>query len=245
MSRFAWAALAAAALLCLYTATAQASVIVQGTRVIFPAGQGETTVQLTNDGDKPQVVQSWIDTGNPKSTPDTVNTPFLITPPVFRMEPHTGQSLRIAYVQGAQTLPRDRETVFWLNVLAIPPKPGERFKGKNTLQVAIRTRLKLFYRPPDLPGSVLEAPGKLTFQAAGNPSDPALQVHNPTPYYITIMSVARSKKKPSFLAKPGMVAPFESLRLSLKGSAPSRGDSIVFTTLNDFGAATVHKGQIE
>ena len=118
MKPFNLAAGAAAILLCLCAASAvRASVVIGGTRVVFPARQGEATVRLTNENDYATLVEAWIDSGDIKSTPNSANSPFLITPPLFRMDPHKDQSLRIIYTQGSQPLPADRESLFWLNVL--------------------------------------------------------------------------------------------------------------------------------
>jgi P pilus assembly chaperone PapD len=72
--------------LCLVAPQAQANVLIGGTRVIFPAKDGEVTVRLTNENDHPVIIESWIDRGDVHSTPDNVDVPFLITPPLFRME---------------------------------------------------------------------------------------------------------------------------------------------------------------
>lgn len=232
--------------LCLWATTAAASVVISGTRVVFHAQQGEATVRLTNNNDHPALVETWIDAGDINSTPDTVHTPFLITPPMFRMDAHKDQSLRILYVPGKQPLPTDRESVFWLNVLEIPPKPaGPQFAGKNYLQFAIRTRIKLFYRPAKLPGDVLKAPDELTFKAAAG-SSAALVVHNPTPYYITISGIALGANASLDNNIDGMVAPFDDLTLNLKGlaHAPTTGTPVVFATINDYGTTDSHKGVI-
>lgn len=236
---------AVAVALCL-APTARASVVINGTRVVFPAQQGEVTVRLSNQSDKPALVEAWIDDGDVKSTPDSVRTPFLITPPLFRMEPHKDQSLRIIYTQGTKPLPTDRETLFWLNVLEVPPKPTGAAANKNTLQFAIRSRLKFFYRPANLPGDVSKAPDQLTFKAAADGQGAVLVVHNPTPYYITISQLAFGAKGKPIAGATGMVAPFADLKLPLKGllHAPSAGTPMVFTTINDYGAADVHKGTV-
>jgi chaperone protein EcpD len=172
-------------------APAHANVVIAGTRVVFPAKDGEVTVRLTNDSPKPALVEAWIDDGNPRSTPDQVETPFLITPPLFRMNAHKDQSLRILFTHSQKPLPGDRESVFWLNVLEIPPKPtGPQAVDKNYLQLAIRSRLKLFYRPADLAGDPLKAPAALSFKAVADGTGQALQVHNPTPYYVTIVQLS-------------------------------------------------------
>jgi chaperone protein EcpD len=237
---------AAMAALVIGIGTARASVVVGGTRVVLPAQQGEVTVRLTNDSDHPALVEAWIDTGDLNSAPDTAHSPFLITPPLFRMDPHKDQSLRIIYTQGAQPLPADRESLFWLNVLEVPPKPsGPQSAGRNYLQFAIRSRLKLFYRPGGLPGDAMKAPDKLAFKTIGG-ADAALEVRNPTPYYVTISKLAFAADGKPVDGASGMVAPFGDLRLPLKGLAhmPAAGTPITFTTIDDYGAADVHKGSV-
>lgn len=246
MKRFMSTALAVVAACCLFAAAAHADVVIGGTRVVFPAQQGEVTVRLSNEGGKPALVEAWIDAGDVHSTPESVVTPFLITPPLFRMEPHKDQSLRILHVQGKQPLPADRESLFWLNVLEIPPKPSGAMAGKNTLQFAIRSRLKLFYRPAKLPGDSVKAPDQLTFRTSVGGQGATLEVHNPSPYYITISKLSLGTDSAPVAGAEGMVAPFGDLRLPLKGisKAPSAGTTVVFTTINDYGAGDIHKGVV-
>lgn len=225
---------------------AHASVVVGGTRVVLPAQQGEVTVRLTNDSEHPALVEAWIDTGDINSAPDNASSPFLITPPLFRMDSHKDQSLRIIYTQGSQPLPADRESLFWLNVLEVPPKPsGTQNAGQNYLQFAIRSRLKLFYRPASLPGDAMKAPDQLVFKAAAG-SGAALEVHNPTPYYVTISKLSLGADGKAIDGASGMVAPFGDLRLPLKDlvRAPTAGTPVAFTTIDDYGAADAHKGTV-
>lgn len=237
---------AALVALAIALAPAHASVVVAGTRVVLPAQQGEITVRLTNDSDHPALVEAWIDAGDLNSTPATANSPFLITPPLFRMDSHKDQSLRIIYTQGSQPLPADRESLFWLNVLEVPPKPSStQNAGQNYLQFAIRSRLKLFYRPASLPGDAMKAPDRLVFKAATE-SGAALEVHNPTPYYVTISKLSFGADGKAIDGASGMLAPFGDLRLPLKGlaHAPAAGTPVAFTTIDDYGAADAHKGTV-
>lgn len=227
--------------------TAHANVLIGGTRVVFPAKDGEVTVRLTNDNTTPALVEVWIDRGDPNSTPDKVDTPFLITPPLFRMDPHKQQSLRILYVQNKQPLPVDRESVFWLNVLEIPPKPtGKEYAGKNLLQFAIRSRLKLFYRPAELKGDAGKAASEVTWKAVPDGSAYALEVHNPTPYHVTILHATITVDGKVYVSDSGMVDPFGKLDLKIKGlaSAPASGTSVTYDIVNDFGATTSLKGSV-
>lgn len=226
---------------------AHANVIISGTRVIFPAGDGEVTVRLSNQNTTPALVEAWVDTGDVHSTPDKVNTPFLITPPLFRMEPNRDQSLRILFTHAAQPLPADRESLFWLNVLEIPPKPtGEQFQGKNYLQFAIRSRLKLFYRPTELSGDATKAPSGLQFTAATAAGSAALVVRNPSPYYVTINSIAVTVGGIAYKVEAGMVAPLSDLRLAVPDmkQAPDAGSTIRYNCINDYGADVALEGNV-
>lgn len=231
--------------LCLFAGTANASVLIAGTRVVFPAQDGEVTVRLTNDNAHPALVEAWIDNGDPKSTPDKVSVPFLITPPLFRMEAHKDQNLRI--IATPAQLPTDRESLFWLNVLEIPPKPSaQEAAGKNLLQFAIRSRLKLFYRPAHLPGDAQAAPGQLSWKAIADGQGYALEVHNPTPYHVTIVKLTLDVGGKSYSAEPGMVDPLGTLRLKVKdlSTAPPAGSPVAYDIVNDYGATTPFKGSV-
>jgi chaperone protein EcpD len=231
--------------MCLFTGAANASVLIAGTRVVFPAQDGEVTVRLTNDNAHPALVEAWIDDGDPKSTPDTAKVPFLITPPLFRMEAHKDQSLRI--ISTSAQLPGDRESLFWLNVLEIPPKPsGEEAAGKNLLQFAIRSRLKFFYRPAHLSGDAQTAPGQVIWKAVADGQGYALEVHNPTPYHVTIVKASVDVGGKSYSADAGMVDPLGSLRLKVKEltAAPVAGTPVAFDIINDYGATASLKGSV-
>ena len=99
---------------------AVAGIVIDGTRVVYPAAKREVTVNVRNNTEKPSLVEAWLDTGNADSKPGEVKVPFALTPPVFRLDPTKGQSLRLVYTR--DPLPNDRESLFWLNVLDIPPR---------------------------------------------------------------------------------------------------------------------------
>ena len=227
--------------------SARANVIIGGTRVVFPAADGEVTVRLTNQNTTPALIESWIDSGDEHSTPDQVHTPFLITPPLFRMEPQRDQTLRILFTHSDRPLPTDRETVFWLNVLEVPPKPsGAQFQGKNYLQLAIRSRLKLFYRPTGLTGDPLKAPSTLTFKTSSAGGAIDVIVHNPTPYYVTVSHLSVQAAGKAHVADNGMVAPFSDLQLAFHDlqQAPAAGSAIQYDCINDYGADVALKGVV-
>lgn len=245
MRKFVCAVGAGLLALCAGTPSAHANVLIGGTRIVFPAKNGEVTVRLTNDNDHPALVESWIDRGDPHSTPDSVDVPFLITPPLFRMEAKKEQNLRIVYTH--EQLPADRESLFWLNVLEVPPKPsGPQADSQNYLQLALRSRLKFFYRPANLQGDPAKAPGQLTWKVVADGKGYALEAHNPTPYYVTLSDLSLMAGGTNVTAETGMVSPMSDLRLALHEvtQKPASGSVISFTTVNDFGGPDSFKSTI-
>lgn len=237
--------------------TAEAGVIINGTRVVYPSQENEVIIRLDNKDDAPALVQAWLDDGDHNSTPATAKVPFLLTPPIFRMEARKGQALRMVYTK--EPLPADRESLFWLNVLDIPPKAKEE-AGSNTLQFAFRTRIKVFYRPQGLPTPVEAAPAALRWSFASEGGQRKLIVQNPTPYFVTLSDVrlgsageaaaattapvatSETGSDPAQDTTSGMVAPFE--RLSLPLPAEARGDTAHFIIVNDFGARHAHQAAL-
>lgn len=212
---------------------AQAEIIIHGTRAIYPSNAKEITIQLSNNGSKPSLVQAWIDEGDAKSTPDQSKAPFIISPPITRVEPQRGQALRITGLPSTSSLNKTQESVFWLNVLDIPPKPDEKTGTnlpENFLQLAIRSRIKLFYRPASLKDDVTLAPTKLQWSRVGS----SLNVKNPTPYFITITTIESKQgdKSVDVLDQGTMLKPFSTEKLNIKSSALGK---LTFSTLNDYG----------
>ncbi|WP_269790120.1 molecular chaperone [Stenotrophomonas sp. Iso1] len=212
---------------------AVAGVVINGTRVIYPAQAREVTVQVTNDGQAPSLVQAWIDNGDPEQTPENSDAPFVLTPPIARVEPGRSQALRLIF-SGAD-LPTDRESLFWLNVLDVPPTPEQAGdEDQNFLQVAFRSRLKVFYRPKDLQGQANEAPAALRWSRTGE----RLRVENPTGFHVTLVEVhAVSGSTEKMIDDKGkMVLP----RQSLEFTVPASTDAVRFSSINDYGGRAEH-----
>lgn len=214
---------------------AHASVVIAGTRVIYNAKDAEQTIKLTNEGKSPALTQVWLDRGDPKASPSTIQVPFTVTPPVTRVDPGKGQTLRILYT--GEPLPKDRESVFWLNVLEVPPKPAADEAGANRLQMAFRSRIKLFFRPAGLKGTQDEAPAQISWRVVQSGNRPLLEAHNPTPYYVSFASLELSGggKKATF-DDGGMVGPGETQTFLLTGEVARGADARVrYQAINDYG----------
>lgn len=223
------------ALAALFSLPAQASVVIGGTRVIYDAKDKEVTLKFMNEGERAALVQVWLDDGDDQSTPDTAKAPFAVAPPVFRLDPKKQQTTRIMFTGSA--LPTDRETLYWLNMLEIPPKTGD--VDANILQFAFRTRIKVFYRPTGLAGEALLAHEKLRWRLVPGSDGLALRVDNPTPYHVNFANVGLAgSSKAEDSQGGGMVAPFSHAEFALKsGTARPTGTAkAAITVINDFGA---------
>jgi chaperone protein EcpD len=222
----------------LLVGSAHASVTIGGTRVVYPLEQREVTVKLDNDSNTPSLVQVWMDEGNAEAKPGEIKVPFVITPPIFRMDPKKGQMLRVMY--SGEALPQDRESVYWLNVLDIPPK-AEATADANVLQLAYRTRIKMFVRPEKLPGKPEDAPAQLTWKVteAKDGKGQALSVSNPTPYHVSFSGVDVESGGHTYKnERGGMVAPFATEVLPVdKMNAVAAGAKVHYNAINDYGGA--------
>lgn len=210
--------------------TATAGVVLSGTRVIYPMNEKEVTLKVTNKGKSPVLIQNWIDDGDARAMPDKINVPFIITPPINRIDPTKGQTLRISYTGSSQ--PKDRESVYWLDVLEAPATPA---KGANPnyLQVAFRTRIKIFLRPEGLKVSAMEASNSVKWSGTGN----LLTGKNDSPYFISLEDINLGSGVNKERLDGQMIEPFSSKAFNVKGSnLISPGSKINYRYLNDWGA---------
>ncbi|WP_404765059.1 fimbrial biogenesis chaperone [Proteus terrae] len=226
-------------LLLIISTWVNAGIIISGTRVIYNENENEVTVKISNEGKVPVLIQNWIDTGDVDAKPENIQVPFVLTPPIFRIEPEKSQSLRISFT-GATTLPKDKESIYWLNVLKIPPNANTEIDNK--LQIAYRSRIKLFYRPDvlkDKIGAINAAEG-LQFSVSGN----TLKVINNAPYYVSLVSISLNgnDKQP---IDGELVPPLGSHDFAIpNGISANTGNKVVYRYVNDWGAMKIVESKI-
>jgi P pilus assembly chaperone PapD len=196
--------------------TAHAGVIIGGTRVIYAGEKKEASLSISNPDGLAYLIQSWVE----PQTPGGSKPPFIITPPLYRLDKGQQNMMRIVL---AGSLPQDNESMFWLSIKSIPSvEPRD-----NTLQVAVKTRIKLIYRPQALKASGPEQQAaKLVWRRDGN----RIQVNNPTPYYINFNEITLGGVK---IDDVTFVAPQSSNTFP----APAGGTSsqLGFKMINDYG----------
>lgn len=219
---------------------ASADIVISGTRIVYPESSKDVIVNLDNRGAKPLLVQSWLDDGRDEKSPEELKLPFVITPPVSRIDPKQGQSLRITYM--GQSLPKDLESLFWFNVLEIPPKPkNANAENTNQLQLAFRTRIKFFFRPDGLKGSALEAADHVTWTMKKDGNGVSLVAHNESPYNVAISMVKLKSGQKTYEVAHQSVLPFSEKAMLVKGLTTTTTGKVAYETINDNGGVDNHE----
>lgn len=192
------------------------------TRIVYEASKKEVPLPLqNNDNELPWLIQSWTDTGDGKT-----RGPFIVTPPLFRLDPQKEQSLRITW--NGTPLPEDKESLFWLNVRTIPATAAEN-ESKNVLRLIYKTRLKLFWRPTGLKGSPGLTCKNLRFARRAN----QLVAINDGDYYSTFDMLNVGSQN---IDKADMVAPHSRVTIPLPDGA--NDVHVTWRCITDYGNAS-------
>ena len=173
---------------------------------------------------------------------DKTDTPFSVTPSLFRLEPGTTNQLRILKT-GNQILAKDKESLFYLRVIALPAGQSSELAPKTEVGGAVTIStgsiVKLFYRPAGLSGTQQQAMAGLQFSQQGN----TLRVSNPSPYYVTLTSITVGGKAVAVSASQQntMVAPFSKTTYLSSGLS----SNVTWQAINDFGGVEKFNGKIQ
>ncbi|MGK0599120.1 fimbrial biogenesis chaperone [Yokenella regensburgei] len=203
---------------------ADAAVNLNTTRVVFNAGATQRSVTLSNDGDYPVVVQSWVDDGNPENTPSQARAPFVVLPPVMKLMP--GQQREIRVMTTGQGLPQDRESLYWLNVYQIPALPVSATAGEK-VRLVLRNQLKVLWRPKAVGRLTEKSINQLTFIRKYG----VIYAKNDSMWNITLAEASCG----AFSSGGMVVPPWAERPLSALVTAVSGCNTINFTVINDDG----------
>lgn len=155
----------------------QAAVVMNASRVVME-GSTEKTVTFDNTSDTPFIVQV---------EPDNSGEPdFVAMPPVFKIKEKGGQTVKIKLLSGS--LPRDKESLFYLNFTQIPGVRKDD-SGENKLNIIIRSRLKIIYRPESVKAFSEKEAGSVSY----NLQKGKLVVSNHSPNVLSILEVTQGK----------------------------------------------------
>lgn len=198
-------------------------IVLERTRVIYDAGKKEAALPVANRSENlPYLLQSWVDNAQ-----GTARGPFIITPPLFRLDSGSYSSLRI--IKSSENIINNKESLFFINVRAIPAKSQSADSDNNMLTLVFKTRIKLFYRPANLTGKPYDAYKSLEYKYSNN----KLDIYNPSAYHVVFAGIALGKT--DLTSKIDYIAPGEHKQIEVPASA---GKTVQWAAINDYGGAT-------
>lgn len=219
--------LATILLSCIWTVSAQAALTLSVDRLVYNEKDGDASVSVHSTEDRAYLIQSWLDAGDSTAKKDL---PFVITPPLFRLAPKSDNVIRVMYM--GTGLPKDRESLFWLDVKGVPGLNDEESKAESRMVLAINNRIKFFFRPEGLQGDPGDAMKTLHWSQSGN----VVTAKNDTPYYLVLSNITSDKEiiPVSVIDNNTVIPPFGSKEYKLKHT-PAVGAVVEWKALNDFG----------
>ncbi|CBG90825.1 fimbrial chaperone [Citrobacter rodentium] len=212
----------------LFTATSHAAFVLNSTRYVFDEKRQNISVQVDNQSSQEYGGQIWIENQDQNDK----NVYFVTSPTFFKVADQHKQILRILKINDA--LPKDKESLFWINIQEIPKAPKE---GANTLSIALHTQVKMFYRPDALKEKRENAEQQIKMiSSEGN-----TVLWNDTPYYFAIISVKQNgtlvKVSDDIKEKLSVFAPGEKISLGKSIT----GSNLSIVVFDDYGVDKEYK----
>ncbi|VVM96823.1 putative fimbrial chaperone YadV [Pseudomonas fluorescens] len=217
-----------ATMLALGMSSSQAALTLNGTRVVLDSDKRNASLVVTNPGNQTFAVQTWVNTADDDAA---TAVPFISSPSLFRLNPGKEQQVRINGLPN--DLPTDRESLFYFNVQEIPQAT---VSEGNVLNIALRTRIKMFYRPSEIKDKPLARLKDLQWTVTSIQGEVKLEVYNPTPFHVSFITIAvKDDRDKQVIENAGMVAPLSRHTFALKGTHPKPGLQVEFSVINDYG----------
>ncbi|GAB1438352.1 fimbria/pilus periplasmic chaperone [Providencia sp.] len=211
------------------------------TRVIIKESDKEGTVNVYNVDSSPILLQVWVDDGRMNDNILKIKTPFLIADPMLKVSAKDSHQIRVLFVDN-EILQKNKESVFWLNILEIKENKGG--ESNELVNISIRTRIKLFYRPKSLDSIISDDLAKeLKFTLINSSGSLKIKVTNPTPIHQTF-SMVSTDNGVNLISEDDMVAPYSSITWNVNENIKV-GDSIKYFTVNDNGVESAMVSTIE
>lgn len=218
-----------------------ASVTLVGTRVIYPSDKQSVSLNFRSSDNVPSVLDLWV-SNSAVSSSQSSDSPFVITPSVFRIDPNKGQSTKLIYTGG--NLPDDRESVFYLNFVQLPASD----KTANKLLVTYKSTVKIFYRPETLKQNIDDIGSYLRIDI-NKINSGVIAVYNDSEFYVTPTRLDIEKNGRTVLSVPdsqlNMLPPFSHQDIRVKPLPGSSGIEPKISIINDLGGVSTYKLSIK
>lgn len=214
------------------TLCAKAGVAISGTRFVYEEGKPHLNITLENSDSISYLIKTQV------RLPEYViaeqagidPVPFVATPPLFVLAAGKRNKLRI--VSDGDGLAQNKESLFDLIITAIPSSRS--VTTKDSVQIAVRSHLKLFYRPASLRGNPENAYKQLRWTRY----EDGIKVENLTPFYVTFFDVRINGQR---MLEPGVIPPFSKQTRDWCNKSPEC--LISWRSINDFGKILAEQRQ--
>ena len=184
-------------------------------RQVYQEGNNNQSFPLFNESNVPLLIQAWVEdidlkTGQLKENElGKVNNPFIITPPLTKIEASTKQEFRIVAADGEKSLPQDRESVYFIAIKSISPSNNK--SQDIELKLIPTIYMKLFYRPKklkDINVENIEEDLEIEF------SDDSIIFKNNSPLHLTFSMMSINGRSVAEKQLDGMLPPFSQQQYS-------------------------------
>ncbi|NRD74171.1 molecular chaperone [Shewanella sp. VB17] len=214
---------------------ANAALALDRTRVIYADGEGIETLKIKNPAEADFLAQSWLTDANGQE----VSEPLIVIPPLVRVESGSYSFLRIDNVSPVNSLPTDKESLYYLHVREVPVTPkNSEVKGTNTggsIQIAIESIIKVFFRPTSL-ADIKEVAQVTADGTHIRFKNGKVILENNSPFYVTYADLLYGPKDKAEKFKAMMLAPYTSQAINVK-----KRSFYYLSNVNDYGAIIFNK----
>ncbi|WP_193016578.1 MULTISPECIES: molecular chaperone [Gammaproteobacteria] len=174
------------------------SIEINKDKFIFIESNNKEIIEIKNKTDNDYFIQSWI---SPYDEENSNEPPFMITPPLFKIEKNEQFSLKIFKTD--ETIAKDKETIYRVNIKKTPILSNSD-SNKNLLHISINSVYNLIYRPISIEKNANKAYKEIEFLKNKNNE---FIINNPTPYFITLLKISYNGKL--FIDKSKTIPPFK------------------------------------
>lgn len=198
-----------------------------GTRVIYKLDSNSVSLRVKNTQPYPVLVQPTVYNEDRKT-----EGPFLVTPPIQRMEPDTQTRLRIILTN--EEISQDKESLFWLCVKGVPPvNIGDEESSKKdyaeiNVNVLSNSCIKLITRPDSIKITPVKASEKIKWSIRGN----EIIAKNNSPLYINFSSVNFNGTEAKLQER--YIKPYSEMKFRINTKKAT--NSIEWSVYDDYGA---------
>ncbi|MEO3989901.1 fimbrial biogenesis chaperone [Pseudocitrobacter cyperus] len=207
-------------------------------RVILSTDPAEESLLLTNADTIPSLIQVWVDDGNLLASPDNLNLPIAILPPVFKLAAGQQRDVRIKLLR--KNFVENVEKLYWINIYQVPPNTNRKAGTMQQIVMPLRIRIKLIVRPVAMK-ALEESEGEIINASLVKGENAALLLSNPGKRVLSLSGIKFSNVNYNGVT----LLPGETKRVSLTNKDIAGGrQTIYWSIVNDMGINWEYKREI-